>query len=311
MNQLHCVTGAFGYSGKYIAKALLEKNHSVITLTNSVNRPNPFGEKVKAYPFHFDNPKELVKVLQGVKVLYNTYWVRFNHRNFTHKQAVQNSITLFRSAKEAGVKKIVHVSIANPSINSHLEYYQGKAALEEELIKTGVSYSILRPTVIFGQEDILVNNIAWMIRHLPIVGVFSGKPFHIQPIFVDDMAKLAAEQSENPNNNILDAVGPETFEYRQLIETIASLIHKKVIIMPVPKWFGYIFTSILGLFLNDTILTWEEILGLTDDLLCSKQPPTGKTKLTDWIKEHKDTLGKKYANEIQRRIATDKPYITT
>jgi uncharacterized protein YbjT (DUF2867 family) len=308
MNQFHCVTGAFGYSGKYIAKALIEKGHSVITLTNSLNRPNPFGDKVKAYPFHYDNPQELVKSLQGVKVLYNTYWVRFNHKTFTHKQAVQNTITLFRSAKEAGVKKIVHVSIANPSIHSRLEYYHGKAVLEEELIKTGVSYSIIRPTVIFGQEDVLINNIAWMIRYLPIVGVFSGKPFHIQPIYVEDMAKLAIEQGENPNNNILDAVGPETFEYRELIETIASLIQKKVIIMPVPKWFGYLFTGMLGFFLNDTILTWEEILGLTDDLLCSKQPPTGKTKLTDWVKEHKDTLGKKYTNEIQRRLVTNKAY---
>ena len=98
---IHAVTGAFGYSGKYIAKRLLDKGHTVITLTNSPDRPSPFGSEVQAYPFNFDNPDQLAESLKGVSVLYNTYWVRFNHKTFTHADAVRNTITVFNAAKEA------------------------------------------------------------------------------------------------------------------------------------------------------------------------------------------------------------------
>jgi len=157
MANLHAVTGAFGYSGKYIAQRLLGMNESVITLTNSLHCPNPFGERLKAYPFNFDNPAELTRSLRGVAVLYNTYWVRFNHQTFTHADAIVNTLKLFSAAQEAGVKRIVHVSITNPDLNSPLEYFRGKAQLEQALINSGVSYAILRPTVLFGKEDILIN----------------------------------------------------------------------------------------------------------------------------------------------------------
>ncbi|MEN6306504.1 MAG: NAD-dependent epimerase/dehydratase family protein, partial [Anaerohalosphaeraceae bacterium] len=112
---IHAVTGAFGYSGYYIAKQLLEAGHRVIILTNSLNRPNPFGDKVKAFPFHFYNPDKLCQSLDGVTTLYNTYWVRFNHKTFTFEQAITNTSRLFEAAKKAGVERIVHISITNPS----------------------------------------------------------------------------------------------------------------------------------------------------------------------------------------------------
>src|SRR5664280_939746 len=154
------VTGAFGYSGRYIAKRLLEAGHSVITLTNSIQRKNPFGEAVVAHPFHFDQPRELVKSLHGVETLINTYWVRFDHRLFTHEQAVANTKVMLNAAKEAGVNRIVHVSITNPDIHSDLPYFRGKAELEQALMNLGLSNCILRPTVLFGKEDVLINNIA-------------------------------------------------------------------------------------------------------------------------------------------------------
>ena len=176
----HVVTGAFGYSGKYIAARLLDAGHDVHTLTNSPDRENPFGGKVRATPFNFDSPQRMVEVLRGADVLYNTYWVRFNHGDFSHSLAVNNTLKLFSAAKEAGVRRVVHVSIANPSEQSDLEYFRGKARLERELIESGLSYCILRPTVLFGKEDILVNNIAWTLRRLPVFGVFGDGEYGIQ-----------------------------------------------------------------------------------------------------------------------------------
>ena len=72
---IHAVTGAFGYSGKYIAQRLLDQGQTVITLTNSLSRSNPFGNRIEAFPFRFDQPDLLADQLTGVSVFYNTYWV--------------------------------------------------------------------------------------------------------------------------------------------------------------------------------------------------------------------------------------------
>jgi len=192
--EIHAVTGAFGYTGKYIATLLLERGVEVITLTNSPDRPNPFEGEVKAFPFNFHNPEALAQSLTGVKVLYNTYWVRFNHIEFTHNEAVDNTRILFHAAKNAGVERIVHISITNPDKDSPLEYFSGKAKLEEELMKSGLIYSVIRVAVLFGKEDILINNIAWTLRKFPLFGVFGDGEYRLEPLYVGDLAQIAVEQ---------------------------------------------------------------------------------------------------------------------
>lgn len=306
--QIHAVTGAFGYSGKYIAQKLLDKGCTVQTLTNSVMRENPFGEKLKVFPFNFDNPKKLQDSLEGVTVLYNTYWVRFNHKSFTHYDAVRNSLALFDAAKKAKVERIVHVSITNPSSETELEYFQGKAVLEKALIDSGISYSILRPAVLFGKEDILINNIAWALRRFPFFGVFGDGNYGIQPIYIDDFADLAVNQGAARENIIINAVGPEFFTYKNLVKTIGQVIGKNRPIISIPPLLGYVFSKMVGLLVRDTFLTWEEIKGLIAGTLAVDTPPVGTTKLTDWIRSHSETLGKNYTSELARRINREVKY---
>jgi uncharacterized protein YbjT (DUF2867 family) len=295
------VTGAFGYSGRYIAKRLLESGHEVITLTNSIHRPNPFGEKVTAFPFHFEEPRRLQDSLRGVHTLVNTYWVRFDHRLFTHGQAVANTKVLFSAAREAGVQRIVHVSITNPDRTSDLPYFRGKAELESSLKGLGVSYCILRPTVLFGKEDVLINNIAWALRHLPVVGVFGAGDYKLQPIYVDDLARAAAERVSADRDEVLDAIGPETFTYRELVARVGSAIGVKRPIVSVSPGLGYWSCRLVGLFVRDVVITREEIRGLMEGRLYVDAPPLGATKLTEWMDRHRDTLGRHYTSELARR----------
>jgi nucleoside-diphosphate-sugar epimerase len=91
------VTGAFGFSGRYIAQRLLALRHEVITLTNSPDRSNPSGRSIKAFSYNFSKPHDLEKSLRGIDVLMNTYWVRFdNPPHFTFAQAIANSKVLLR-----------------------------------------------------------------------------------------------------------------------------------------------------------------------------------------------------------------------
>lgn len=300
--ELHAVTGAFGYSGRYIARRLLDAGHRVITLTNSFGWDNPFGDRVHAHPLAFDRPGELAASLRGVRVLYNTYWVRFNHRGFTYEEAVRNTRVLFDAARRAGVERVVHVSITNPSEDSPLEYFRGKARLERALRDSGLAYAILRPTVLFGTQDILINNIAWMLRRLPVFGVFGDGQYRLQPIYVDDLAALAVEQGGCRDPTIIDAIGPDTFPYRDLVATIGRIIGRPRAIVSVPPALGYWVGWLTGQMVRDVVVTRDEIAGLMANLLWVDAPPAGRTRLAEWAARHKDTLGLRYASELARRV---------
>lgn len=302
------VTGAYGYSGRYIATRLLDAGHSVITLTNSGNRQNPFGDKVPAFPFHFQQVNRLKESLRGVDALINTYWVRFDHRLFTHDEAVANSKILFQAAKEAGVRRIVHVSITNPDPLSDLPYFRGKAEVESALQQLGVSHCILRPAALFGREDVLINNIAWSLRRLPVFGVFGRGDYKLQPIYVDDFAAAAVQKIAGTADEVVDAIGPETFTYRELVKTISQALGVKRLIFGVPPVAGYWSGRLLGLLVHDVVVTREEIRGLMENRLYVDAPPLGTTRLTDWLAQHRETLGRRYTSELARRIDRSSRY---
>jgi NADH dehydrogenase len=298
---VNAVTGAFGYSGRYIARRLLDAGHQVITLTNTVPATDPFAGRIRRFPLAFDRPGDLAASLWDVKVLYNTYWVRFNHPRFTHAQAVQHTRVLFEAARQAGVERVVHVSITNPSRTSPLEYFRGKAELEAVLQESGLSYAILRPTVLFGREDVLINNIAWMLRRFPVFGVFGNGEYRLQPIYVDDLAALAVRYGADVGNVVVQAIGPETFTFRALVETIGRSIGHPRPLLAIPPALAYVLGVAIGRLVGDVVITRDEIRGLMDGLLCVDAPPAGETRLTHWAVAHRHTLGARYASELARR----------
>jgi len=297
------VTGAFSYSGKYIAKRLLERGEEVITLTGHPNRPDPFNGQVKAFPLDFDEVG-MAQSLQGVDVLVNTYWVRFDKGENTQPRAVENTRKLVNAAKSAGVKRIVHISIANPSADSHLPYYWGKAANEKAVIDSGLPYAILRPTVLVGGgEDILINNIAFLLRHLPFFFIPGDGSYGIQPVFVEDLADLAVEGVYSKENYIIDAVGPDSYTFKNLVKLVGEKIGAKRPLISVPPQLALLAAQFLSLFVNDVILTPEEVDGLMANLLVSKEPARGKTSFKDWLEANKDIVGKKYASELKKHYS--------
>ncbi|MGB7730190.1 MAG: NAD(P)H-binding protein [Candidatus Acidiferrum sp.] len=294
------ITGAFSYTGKYATRLLLRRGYAVRTLTNHPERENGFGQKVEVFPYNFQEPEALAQPLRGASCLINTYWIRFPHGHATFEAAVRNTITLIEAANKAGVRRIVHVSIANPSIESPLAYYCGKAKLEQAVIDAGLAYTILRPTVIFGPEDILINNIAWFVRHLPVFGIPGDGRYGIRPIYVEDMAMLIVDSIEKQSNEVINAVGPETFTFEELVRGIAVALGKPARVVHVPTLAAYLSTRIAGLFLRDVVLTWEEYKGLMANLLAPEGPAAGETRLTQWLFQNRERVGLHYASELAR-----------
>ena len=294
------VTGAFGYTGKYITRRLLDMGAEVKTLTGHPDRPDPFGGAVKAEPFNFDKPAELAKQLSGVSTLYNTYWVRFDRGRVTFDWAVENIKTLIHAAREAGVKRLVHVSISNPSSDSPLPYFRGKGLVEEAIMASGLSYAILRPTVVFGLEDVLLNNIGWLVRKFPFFVVPGKGDYQMQPIFVEDLAELAVEAGRSREDRILDAAGPELYTFDELVRLIACAVGGRVGIVHAPPSLALLLSRVVGRAIGDVVLTKEEVEGLMAGLLVSSSPPLGKTSFRAWMNENGHLIGRSYTSELRR-----------
>ncbi len=297
------ITGAFSYTGKYATRILLDRGYRIRTLTYHPERENPFGDKVQVFPYNFDNPERLTETLSGASTLINTYWVRFPRGTATFDAAVQNTRTLITAAKSAGVKRIVHVSIANPSLESNLGYYKGKAQLEKAVVESGLAYTILRPTVIFGLEDILINNIAWFVRHFPVFAIPGDGRYRIRPIHVEDMARLIANAVDQKEIAVLDAVGPETYTFEELVNEIAAQLQRRIRLVHVPMQLAYLATRVAGWLVGDVVLTWEEYKGLMDDLLALAGPSSGETRLSEWLAANREHVGRRYASEVARHYS--------
>jgi NADH dehydrogenase len=297
-SQTDLVTGAFSFTGHFIARRLLHRGIAVRTLTGHLERPHTFGDRVVAHPYTFDDPARLAASLEGIHTLYNTYWVRFDRGDRTYEGALENTRRLFAAAREAGVRRVVHVSIANPSETSPLAYYRGKARLERDLADSGLSYAILRPTVIFGDGGILINNIAWLLRRLPVFAIPGGGDYGIQPVHVDDLAKLAVERAVLSEDLVTDAAGPETYTYGELVGTIREAIGSRSLVVHVPARAGVALGQLLGWLLRDVLITGDEIAGLLDGLLVSAQEPACETRLSDWLARNRREVGRRYLSEV-------------
>jgi uncharacterized protein YbjT (DUF2867 family) len=302
ISELNVVTGALGYTGRYIARALLERGARVRTLTAHPSQPNPFGERLEIAPMDFGSPESLTRSLEGASTLFNTYWIRFPYRGATFETAVENTRTLLRAARSAGVRRIVHISITGAAADSSLPYFRGKGAVERAIADSGLSYLILRPTLIFGVEDVLVNNIAWLVRRFPLFAIPGRGDYRVQPVFVGDVAAMAVAGASGADNRVVDAVGPEIYTFRDFVRTVARALGRGTFIVPAAPRVALFFSRFIGYALGDVTLTRDEIDGLMASLLVSDAPPTCPTALSSWLQSNSELVGRTYTSELAKRF---------
>ena len=296
------VTGAFSYTGRYVAQSLLGEGVSVRILTRNTGRESPFEEMVKAFPLDFSDPDGLCQSMEGASVLYNTYWIRFAQGRITFDQAVENSKVLFDAAAHAGLERIVHFSVANASSEARLPYFWDKGQVEEILANSGLSHAIIRPTLVFGEGDLLLNNMVWALRRFPVFPIFGSGDYPLQPIYAEDLAAQAVATGSRTDNFVVYAAGPETFTFEELLLLLASVVSARVRLVNTPASVGLALTRLVGLLLRDMVLSRDEVDGLMAGLLTSESPPTGTTRLEDWLKESGTVLGGRYTSELRRNF---------
>ena len=294
------VTGAFGFTGRAITEELLEAGHEIVTLTRRSGVGDPLASQIMVRPFDTDRPDELRATLAGVDTLYNTYWLRFPRGSATFEGAVARSAALLAATREAGVRRVVHVSVVNASADADTPYVRAKAALEAVVRASGLEWVVVRPTLTYGPGDILINNLAWALRRFPVYGLPGLGRYTVQPVHVDDVARICVEAGAAEPGRVLDAAGPEILTYRELVDLVRAAIGSRSLVLPMPGPVVLLTAKLLGLVVRDVVLTADEIRELTSSLLTSAQPPRGTIRVSDWVREHASDLGRRWSSELAR-----------
>ena len=296
------VTGATSYTGRFIAERLVARGRRVIDLTRVSRAPHPLGELAVSAALDFDNADRLTHTLEGVDTLYNTFWIRFERGPITYRWAVERSQVLIDAAERAGVRRIVHLSVINASADAPTAYFRAKASVEDALSRSGVPYGIVRPTVTFGPGDILVNNLAWTLRRLPVFGIPGDGQYPIQPVHIDDIVDLAVQVGSVSESVTVDAAGPDTFTFDEFVGLVRNAVGSRAMVVHLPAWAALAGASLIGLVVRDAVLKQDEVTELRSKLMMSAQPPAGTVRLADWLAQHADTLGRTWASELDRHF---------
>ncbi len=296
------MTGATSYTGSFVAQELLGRGWKVRSMTGHPRRPGPWADALEVHPYSFDDAAALRRTLTGVDVLVNTYWIRFPRNGLDFSDAVENIRILMEAAVEAGVGRIVHVSVSNPSESSKFPYYRGKAAAEGHVAKSGLSYAIARPTWVIDESDILLNNVAFLLRRLPVFGLPGNGRYRVQPVTGVDEGRILADFAESQETFTRDVAGPETLSFRDVVDRTKKAMGKRRAVVPVPAWFAAAAAWAAGPLVRDVVLTRYELGGLQAELLVSKEPPLGRTGFSEWIAEHGSAMGRRYHSELERHF---------
>jgi NADH dehydrogenase len=294
------VTGAFSFTGRFIARRLITQERRVKTLTNHPQRAGTEDITAEVAPLQFSDRDALVASLRGADVLYNTYWVRFRHGRVRFGDAVANTRILLGAARDAGVRKVVHISVSNPSEDSSLDYYAGKARAERAVRESGLAWAIVRPTLVFGQGDILINNIAWLLRRLPIFGIPGRGDYRLQPVAGEDVAEIATWAAEQNDSVTVDAAGPDIIYYSEMVESIAIAVGRHARFVYMSPRMALRTAGLIGRVVKDVVLNEPELEGLMQEMLVSHERPRGTRRLDNWLLTSAATLGKTYASELDR-----------
>jgi uncharacterized protein YbjT (DUF2867 family) len=294
------VTGSFGFTGRAITERLLAADHEVVTLTRRSGVGDPLASQVVVHRINGATRGDLVAALDGVDTLFNTLWIRFPRGGSTFEGAVAQSTELIAAAREASVRRIVHVSVVNATADAATPYVRAKAALEAVVRASGVEWAIVRPTLTYGPGDILINNLAWALRRFPVYGMPGLGRYTVQPVHVEDLARICVDAAIGESGVVVDAAGPEIMPYRELVDRVRSAVGSRALVVPMPGFAVLGVARLLGLVVRDVVLTRDEISELTSSLLTSHEPPRGEIRLSDWLAANGGELGRRWSSELGR-----------
>jgi NADH dehydrogenase len=245
--------------------------------------------------------------LTGVDTVYVTYWMRFPRGAATWDAMVGNVARLAGAARRHGIRRLVYTSVSNARRDSSTAYFRAKAAAEEQVrgaTGEGMSTAIVRPTLLYGPSDILINNMAWTLRRAPLFGIPGDGRYRVQPVHVDDVADLCVRIGGSDDPVEIDAAGPERFTFDELVRLVKAAVRSRALLVHMPVTVVLATTRLIGLGVRDVVLTRDELRELMESLLASNASPAGTcpTRFSEWIRANAEEVGRRYSSELARNF---------
>lgn len=243
-NELVTIFGGSGFVGRHAVRALAKAGYRIRA---ACRRPDlagflqPMGDVGQVQPVQANLrfPDSVRKAVEGAHVVINSVGILAAGGAQTFKAVHdEGARAVARAAREAGARRLVHISAIGASASSPARYAQTKAAGEAAVLEEFPGAIILRPSIVFGPEDEFFNRFAAMARVSPLLPLIGGGRTRFQPVYVGDVAAAIAQAAGGAGTPgaVYELGGPEVLSFRELLERTLSYSGRKRGFIPLPFW---------------------------------------------------------------------------
>jgi len=235
------ITGATGFVGEEIVKQARAEGHPVRAIVRDLPHGQRLADKYGAELFHGNvlYAPSLEGSMAGVQCVIHLVGIINEWRENTFQRVhVDATVNVLEAAKKAGVKRFLHMSALGTRAGAASRYHQTKWAAEEAVRKSGLAWTIFRPSMIYGPQDISINVLARLTRQLPFVPIFGSGNAKIQPVSVETVAAcfVGALKNDETIGKTYDLCGPEAFSWNDLYDKLMALqgVRRAKLHLPLP-----------------------------------------------------------------------------
>ncbi len=238
------ITGATGYIGRHLVARLVQQGERPRCLVRDLKRAGQIlpGAKVDLVQGDTTQPGTLRLVMQGVDTVIHTAFITAerkqsagNHYDTTNVEGTANVV---KAAKSAGVSRIIAVSGLGTKPDKPGSYMQGRYLAEQMIKESGMTWTIIQPSVLFGKDAPFIKGLTDLIRTSPVVPLIGGGKIMFQPIYVEDVVSVIVEVLNEPErtaNKTFTIGGPEYYSFTGIVTMLTHAMHKKRIMAPAPR----------------------------------------------------------------------------
>jgi uncharacterized protein YbjT (DUF2867 family) len=237
------ITGATGYIGRHLAARLAANGERPRCLVRNKRRAASIlpADKVELVEGDTTRPETLPAAVQGVDAIVHTAFITADRKqsvgNHYNETNVRGTANLVQAAKDAGVQRIIEVSGLGTKPDKPGSYMQGRYLAEKMVKESGLSWTIIQPSVLFGKDAPFIKGLTDLIRSAPVVPLIGGGSILFQPIYVEDVVTVIVKVLEDPSgtaDKTYTIGGPEYHSFTQIIDELLHTMHKTRIKAPAP-----------------------------------------------------------------------------
>lgn len=238
------VTGASGYIGRHLVARLVQEGEKPRCLVRNVKRAASIlpAAGIELVQGDTTQSASLEDAVQGIETIVHAAFLTADRKERAphqyEKTNVEGTANLIQAAKKAGVRRIIEISGLGTRPDKPGSYMQGRYLAEQMLKESGLDWTIIQPSVLFGKDAPFIKGLTDLIHTSPVVPLIGGGKIQFQPIYVEDVVTVilhVLHEPERTRNKTYTIGGPEYYTFTQVIDLLLHTMHTKRLKAPAPR----------------------------------------------------------------------------